>query len=228
MFDDRTEAAGLDFVHVNGMTGRFYQPEITGSGVALFDYDYDNDGDLDIFLVQGGTLEPGPPRRARRCSAGCAPCAPRRGVSAWGDEDAPVCPHCARRQRRRTDARGSSRFRRSAGGDGVRVNPHPAADRGSNPLQGVNAGPSCAGCGRVFRPTRRNQRHGRPERLVSVTRHFLPRKWPPWGGFRILETREKFSKGQEIGLRAGYLPVTVRRLSNVFGLEGDEFLRRWN
>jgi hypothetical protein len=37
------------------MSGRFYQPEISGSGAALFDYD--NDGDLDIWLVQGGSLD---------------------------------------------------------------------------------------------------------------------------------------------------------------------------
>jgi hypothetical protein len=61
-FVDRAEATGLDFVHINGMTGRFYQPEISGSGAALFDYD--NDGDLDVWLVQGGRLEPGPPRPA--------------------------------------------------------------------------------------------------------------------------------------------------------------------
>jgi hypothetical protein len=61
-FVDRAEATGLDFVHVNGMTGRFYQPEISGSGAALFDYD--NDGDLDVWLVQGGRLEPGPPQLA--------------------------------------------------------------------------------------------------------------------------------------------------------------------
>ena len=38
------------------MTGKFYLPEITGSGGALFDFD--NDGDLDVFLVQGNTIEP--------------------------------------------------------------------------------------------------------------------------------------------------------------------------
>ena len=36
------------------MSGRFYQPEIMGPGVAMFDYD--NDGDLDVYLVQGGKL----------------------------------------------------------------------------------------------------------------------------------------------------------------------------
>ena len=58
-FVDRAAAAGLDFVHVNGMTGKFYQPEMMGPGVGLLDYD--NDGDLDVYLVQGGKLGDGEP-----------------------------------------------------------------------------------------------------------------------------------------------------------------------
>jgi hypothetical protein len=57
LFTERAEHAGLRFKHYNGMTGKFYLPEITGSGAALFDFD--NDGDLDVFLVQGNVLEPG-------------------------------------------------------------------------------------------------------------------------------------------------------------------------
>src|SRR6476620_6281430 len=56
IFKDVAEQVALRFQHYNGMTGKFYLPEITGSGGALFDFD--NDGDLDVFLVQGNTLEP--------------------------------------------------------------------------------------------------------------------------------------------------------------------------
>lgn len=56
-FVDVAEKVGLSFRHYNGMTGKFYLPEIMGAGGALFDFD--NDGDLDVFLVQGSTLEPG-------------------------------------------------------------------------------------------------------------------------------------------------------------------------
>jgi hypothetical protein len=63
-FTDVSAETGLDFTHVNGMTGEFYYPEIIAPGVALFDYD--NDEDLDVFLVQGqplgSTKAPSPPR----------------------------------------------------------------------------------------------------------------------------------------------------------------------
>jgi hypothetical protein len=56
VFKEVAEQVGLKFQHYNGMTGKFYLPEITGSGGALLDFD--NDGDLDVFLVQGNVLEP--------------------------------------------------------------------------------------------------------------------------------------------------------------------------
>jgi hypothetical protein len=54
-FAERAAESGLDFVHVNGMSGHLYIAEIMAPGVALLDYD--NDGDLDVYLVQGQPLD---------------------------------------------------------------------------------------------------------------------------------------------------------------------------
>ena len=48
-FRDVTAAAGIDFVHHNGRSGKKYLPETLGSGCVFFDYD--NDRRPDIFLV---------------------------------------------------------------------------------------------------------------------------------------------------------------------------------
>lgn len=50
-FTDITESAGVRFVHRTGpIDGRYFFPQIVGSGAALFDFD--GDGRLDIYLIQ--------------------------------------------------------------------------------------------------------------------------------------------------------------------------------
>ena len=55
-FVDATEASGLaSFQHRSGTPAKRYVFETTGSGVAL--WDFDGDGRLDIYLVNGSTLD---------------------------------------------------------------------------------------------------------------------------------------------------------------------------
>ena len=53
-FTDVTEAAGLQFRHVDGRSGQRYFLETVGSGTAFFDYDAD--GFMDIYFVNGTDL----------------------------------------------------------------------------------------------------------------------------------------------------------------------------
>jgi hypothetical protein len=62
-FSDQAQAVGLDFVHVNGMTGQYYLAEIMAPGVGIFDFD--NDGDLDVYAVQSQLLKKGEPASAQ-------------------------------------------------------------------------------------------------------------------------------------------------------------------
>ena len=55
-FVDRTEASGLSaFQHRSGTPEKRYIVETTGSGLAL--WDFDRDGRLDVYLVNGSTIE---------------------------------------------------------------------------------------------------------------------------------------------------------------------------
>jgi hypothetical protein len=52
-FEDVTRQVGLDFVHDAGpVDGRYFMPQIMGSGCALFDMD--GDGRLDLYLLNNG------------------------------------------------------------------------------------------------------------------------------------------------------------------------------
>src|SRR5687768_9180331 len=54
-FTDITRPSGLSFHHVNGASPNKHLVETMGSGGMFLDYD--NDGWLDIFLVDGGSLD---------------------------------------------------------------------------------------------------------------------------------------------------------------------------
>ncbi len=63
-FADISDESGVDFVHDNGMSGKYWFPEIMGGGVALLDFD--NDGLLDLYMVQSGCI--GEIRDAGNCN----------------------------------------------------------------------------------------------------------------------------------------------------------------
>ena len=57
-FREVAAEAGVSFRFDTGSRGRHDLPEIMGGGVALFDAD--GDGRLDIYLCNGGPIEPAP------------------------------------------------------------------------------------------------------------------------------------------------------------------------
>lgn len=54
-FEDFTERSGIDFVHTDGSSGKYYLVESMSAGVALLDYDVD--GDLDIYFLNGAPID---------------------------------------------------------------------------------------------------------------------------------------------------------------------------
>ena len=58
-FTNVVSGSGLSFIHHSGASGRFWLPEMESGGVGLLDYD--SDGLLDVFCVDGGSLDPDRP-----------------------------------------------------------------------------------------------------------------------------------------------------------------------
>ena len=68
-FEDVSTEVGLDFVHDPGpVDGRYFMPQMTGAGSALFDFD--GDGRLDIYLVNNGGPKGRPNRLFRQMPDG--------------------------------------------------------------------------------------------------------------------------------------------------------------
>jgi hypothetical protein len=55
-FEEVAASSGITFRHSSGHASRFLMPEMETGGVGLFDYD--SDGLLDVFCVNGGSLDP--------------------------------------------------------------------------------------------------------------------------------------------------------------------------
>ena len=55
-FTNAAAGSGFSFVHHSGASGRFWLPEMESGGVGLLDYD--GDGLIDVFCVDGGSLDP--------------------------------------------------------------------------------------------------------------------------------------------------------------------------